>query len=286
MIIENDVLISTVRPNLNAVAKIGKELDGAIASTGFCVLRCDQNRLDARYLFHWVRTPTFIGEIVKQATGASYPAVSDRIIKESQIPLPPLAEQKRIADILDKADAIRRKRQESQRLIQNQRISAFLNYFGTPALNTKGWQTAEIAKVCIKVTDGTHDTPPRQNEGILLLTGKNVRPFKVDLSQAEYVSLDVHHEIYRRCNPEYGDILYTNIGVNVGTAVMNPFEFEFSMKNVALLKPITSGLHRAIWSFWQMTNNFYTVCSCRHLEARLKFLSLASIRKARFQYLT
>ena len=48
----NDILVSTVRPNLNGVAQLGVDHDGAIASTGFCVLRANPDVLDSRYLFH------------------------------------------------------------------------------------------------------------------------------------------------------------------------------------------------------------------------------------------
>jgi type I restriction enzyme S subunit len=97
-----DVLVSTVRPNLNCVAYVPGELEGAIASTGFCVLRPNKQALDSRYLFHWVQSEAFIGDMDSKATGASYPAVSDSIIHASEIPLPPLEEQRRIAAILDK----------------------------------------------------------------------------------------------------------------------------------------------------------------------------------------
>jgi type I restriction enzyme, S subunit len=97
-----DVLVSTVRPNLNCVAYVPGELEGAIASTGFCVLRPDKQALDSRYLLHWVQSKAFIGDMVSKATGASYPAVSDSIIYASEIPLPPLEDQRRIAAILDK----------------------------------------------------------------------------------------------------------------------------------------------------------------------------------------
>lgn len=83
-----DVLISTVRPNLNAVALVSDSLKDATASTGYCVLRC-KSLLDERFLFYWVRSTYFIDDMVSQATGASYPAVSDKVIKESKIPLPP-----------------------------------------------------------------------------------------------------------------------------------------------------------------------------------------------------
>jgi len=108
-----DVLVSTVRPNLNAVAVVPDELDGAIASTGFCVLRVEPRLASNRYVFHWVRTSQFVNEMSRLATGASYPAVSDRIILNSKIPAHLVKEQQRIAAILDKADAIRRKRRET-----------------------------------------------------------------------------------------------------------------------------------------------------------------------------
>jgi type I restriction enzyme, S subunit len=110
LISKGDILVSTVRPNLNGVAPVIDSFDGATASTGFCVLRPRSEKLSSNYLLHWVRSPQFINHMVREATGASYPAVSDRIIKASHIPLPPLDEQRRIAAILDKADALRRKR--------------------------------------------------------------------------------------------------------------------------------------------------------------------------------
>ena len=112
-----DVIVSTVRPNLNAVAVIPDEMDGATASTGFAVLRPNPNKLAGRYLFHWVKSPSFIADMVKQATGQSYPAVSDKIVRRSRIPLPPLGEQRRIAAILDQTDALRRSRQRAMETI-------------------------------------------------------------------------------------------------------------------------------------------------------------------------
>jgi type I restriction enzyme S subunit len=148
-----DILVSTVRPNLNAVAMVPKHLTNAIASTGFCVLRCHPKKLDHRYLFHWVRTEQFVGDMVRQATGASYPAVSDRIIKDSKIPMPPLPEQKRIADILDKADAIRRKRREARNIVDDVIPSLFREMFGDPRANRYDLQKQPLREL-IRVKSG------------------------------------------------------------------------------------------------------------------------------------
>jgi type I restriction enzyme S subunit len=154
----NDVLVSTVRPNLNAVAVVPEELNGAIASTGFCVLRSHPERLCHRYLYHWVRSPFFVADMVRKATGASYPAVSDAIIKASMLPLPPLSEQKRIADILDKADSIRRKRQEALNKIETLSLSSYRHQFGHPIAASDSLPLGE----CVTMLSG--GTPSKSND--------------------------------------------------------------------------------------------------------------------------
>lgn len=142
-----DILVSTVRPNLNAVAHLDSQFDGATASTGFTVLRTKPQKLDSRYLYYWVRTPYFIKDMVRRSTGASYPAVSDSIIKEYGIPLGALEEQRRIAALLDRADAVRRKRKEAITLTEELLRSAFLEMFGDPATNPKGWETVNLGNL-------------------------------------------------------------------------------------------------------------------------------------------
>jgi len=152
---QGDVLVSTVRPNLNAVAMVPQDLDGQIASTGFCVLRSDGTNLCNRYLFHWVQSPPFIAAMTRQATGASYPAVSDRIVKCSPLPLPPLAEQKRIADILDKADDVRRKRRESHRVAKRLPLIIFSEMFMQTIKDEDATRTlGSLADIASGVTKG------------------------------------------------------------------------------------------------------------------------------------
>ena len=76
--------------------------------------------------------------MVRRATGASYPAVSDRIVCESKVPLPPLDEQKRIAEILDKADALRAKRRAALAQLDILTQSIFLDMFGDPRHESEG----------------------------------------------------------------------------------------------------------------------------------------------------
>ena len=68
-----DVLVSTVRPNLNAVAQVPSEFDGATASTGFCVLRPRPGTLDGAYLLHWVRSSRFVSDNGETSYGSELP---------------------------------------------------------------------------------------------------------------------------------------------------------------------------------------------------------------------
>jgi len=140
-----DVLVSTVRPNLNGVALVPAELDGATASTGFCVIRPNPKLLNSSFVFHWVKSPSFVSSMVNQATGASYPAVSDRIVLDSRISLPPLLEQRRIAAILEKADALRTKRREALAQLDRLAQSIFIEMFGDPMSPTARWQPVPVS---------------------------------------------------------------------------------------------------------------------------------------------
>ena len=129
----DDVLVATVRPNLNGVTLVNGAHHGMTASTGYCVLRPDKDKLDSRFLFHWVKTGVFVQRMVDVATGANYPAVSDAKVKASKILLPPLAEQKRLAGILDAADALRAKRREALAQLDTLLQSTFLDMFSPPS---------------------------------------------------------------------------------------------------------------------------------------------------------
>jgi type I restriction enzyme S subunit len=114
VVFPDDILVSTVRPRLNAVALVPYHLLNAIASTGFCVLRPRSNLLLPGYLFHFVTTDPFVQCLVSRQKGGSYPAVTDGDVLSVLLPLPPLSEQQRIVEILQETDEIRRLRAEAE----------------------------------------------------------------------------------------------------------------------------------------------------------------------------
>ena len=103
----------------------------------------DENTLNARYLYHFMSL--YVGQLRRMRIGGVIKYIKLGYLTEAEIPLPPLLEQRRIATILDKADAIRQKRQEALALTDEFLRSAFLEMFGDPVTNPKGWEVAGLA---------------------------------------------------------------------------------------------------------------------------------------------
>jgi len=96
----DDVLFATVRPMLKRIALVPPELNGAIASTGYCILRCEKAKADPGFFYSFLITDHFNARMAGLERGASYPAVRDSDVTASWLPLPPLPEQTQIAHIL------------------------------------------------------------------------------------------------------------------------------------------------------------------------------------------
>ena len=114
----NDVIISTVRPNLKATALVPEFLDDQICSTGFCVLRPTE-RVNHYYLYAITRMEWFTALLVSKVRGASYPAVTDKVILEIEIPAPVISNQKKFADLVQKVEKIKEKQRESKVELDN-----------------------------------------------------------------------------------------------------------------------------------------------------------------------
>ena len=158
----NDVMVSTTRPYLNAVAIVPPELDGQIGSTGFCVLRPFPD-LDHEFLFAFVRSDVFIRGLSLRVKGALYPAVSNQVVREQSIPLPPLPEQKRIVGLLNERLAIverARMAVQAQLDAANALPATFLRrVFPKPGQDLPcGWHFARLGEVCKVIGGSTPDS--------------------------------------------------------------------------------------------------------------------------------
>jgi len=96
-----DILFSTVRTYLKNIAQVPAEFDNQVASTGFCVIRPVENLIDHRFVFFYILSNQFLEPLNTLQIGAVYPTVKDKDVFNQPFPLPPLADQIRIAKLLD-----------------------------------------------------------------------------------------------------------------------------------------------------------------------------------------
>jgi type I restriction enzyme, S subunit len=152
-----DVLVSSA----NSWNLVGKccwvpELKSPASFGGFVsVLRADTSKVDARYLYHWFSTPrtqATVRSFGRQTTNISN-LDFDRCLK-LPLPLPLLAEQRRIAEVLDRADELRAKRREALAHLDDLTQSIFLDTFGDPVQNTRGWSRLPLSAVLERIDSG------------------------------------------------------------------------------------------------------------------------------------
>ncbi len=198
--------------------------------------KIDENIIYKPYLVYFIKSSNDILNALKR--GATIQGISIEVLKSLQIPLPPMETQKQIAKTLDTVTELLALHKQQLTELDHLIKSVFYDMFGDPVVNEKGWVIKSLEELCHKITDGTHHSPENLKVGeYKYITAKNINRDGFDFSELTYVSEEVHKQIYSRCNPEYGDILYIKDGVTTGIAQINTLTEEFSMlSSVALLK--------------------------------------------------
>lgn len=208
---KSDVLLAKITPCFeNGKCLRPNQIRNKIGfgSTEFHVLRADPEKIDNNYLFYmlWNQNFRFLGE-VSMSGAAGQKRISTIFLKEFEIPLPPLMEQKRIATILDKANAISRKRQQSIQLANEFLRSVFLDMFGDPVNNTKGFLVGTIRDLVESATYGSSAKASESNgEFPMLRMGNLTYSGTIDLTNLKYIDLQ------EKDKPKYlitkGDLLF------------------------------------------------------------------------------
>ncbi len=239
----DDILVSTVRPNLNAVATVPGYLDGQIASTGFCVLRPNPKRLRPQYLFYYSQTETFVSYLSRVATGASYPAVTDSDVLEMPIPLPHLSEQKRIEGLLERADRLRRMRRYAIELSDTFLSAAFLELFGDPRENPRKWPNQYLSDVCLRFSDGPFGSNLKSEHyrpsGVRVIRLNNIGIGEFLNGNQAFISAE-HFGTLRKHECLPGDVLIGTLGDPNLRACIQPAEIKVALNKADCIQARTN----------------------------------------------
>jgi type I restriction enzyme S subunit len=154
-----DVLLNITGASIGRVTAFDLKNIRANVNQHVCVIRPKSNILFGRYLAHFLSSPEFQAEIDRIQHGGTRQALTFSQIADFQIPLLPLMEQQRIAQILDKAEALRAKRSAALPRLDTLTQSIFLELFGDPKLNQKKWPTHRIGSVISEMHGGASLKP-------------------------------------------------------------------------------------------------------------------------------
>lgn len=271
----DDVLVSTVRPNLNAVAKIPSTFNGHIASTGFCVLRATE-KIDPGFLFHFVQTQAFIQQCINKSTGISYPSTTANKIREIQIPLPPLEEQRRIARVLSIVESANQHYLETCSKINTLRDNYFLTIISN---QSKILRSEALEEVVDSVIDCPHSTPKWTESGIPCIWTNNLRKGYFNWDAPRFVSSETYKSRSARAYLQEGDIILSREGT-VGVAAIIPRNFKGCMgQRLVQVRPNSSSIPGP----WVLASLLYLLDPVRisnfMVGATSKHLNVRDLRK-------
>ena len=242
---------------------------------GLAAIRGNPQKLDTGFLRHVLSN----GYAVFQArgVGSTFINISGEELARFEIPQVLMQEQRRIAEILDKAEALRVKRLAALDRLDTLAQSVFLDMFGDPATNPREFPIARMGEVC-DVRDGTHDSPRYVSQGgYPLVTSKNVTLGTVDLTDVNYISEADYDQINKRSKVDRGDIILPMIGT-IGSPVLVEDEPHYAIKNVALIKFTTTSPLAVFVRHILSGRYFDNIVSQKNRGGTQKFVSLGDLR--------
>jgi type I restriction enzyme, S subunit len=142
---------------------------------------------------------------------------------------------------------------------------------------------AKLEDICIQVTDGTHDSPKLREKGIPFIKGKHISGGTIDFANSDFISYPDHKKVIARSKPEEGDILFSNIG-SVGDAARVDVDFEFSIKNVALLKPDPEKINARYLYYYVISPKFQDEIASQVSGSAQPFIGLSRLRDCVIRY--
>ena len=213
-----------------------------------------------------------------QVHGATMKHITKKNFDAFPVNLPPLPQQQKIANILDAADALRLNDKALIAKYDKLTQALFLDMFGDPVSNPKGWEKVELGKV-LDVRDGTHDSPKYKENGYPLVTSKNIKNGKLILDDVNYISEEDYNKINLRSKVDIGDIIMPMIGT-IGNPLLVDFEVNFAIKNVALFKFKDNSIITNKTLLNLLNGHFLErFSSLNNKGGTQKFVSLGDIRK-------
>ena len=264
---ENSVLFSSRAP----IGHVAINTIPMCTNQGFKSFVPKADLLDSQYLYYWLKAnKEYLQDL---GVGATFKEISKTVIANVEIPLPPLAEQRRIASILDQADELRQKRQQAIEKLDQLLQATFIDIFGDPVSNPKGWDLKPVGEISESKLGKMLDKKKQssENDQYKYLRNANVQWFKFDLS--DVFDMEFNEKDRKNCELKFGDILVCEGGEPGRAAIWkNDLENCFFQKALHRVRlDMTQILPEYfVWLFWFYSKNggfddHITVATIAHL---------------------
>ncbi|MCX8478546.1 MAG: restriction endonuclease subunit S [Chitinophagales bacterium] len=226
----NDILLVKDGATTGKASFVSSDFPLADAAINEHVFRIElkEDLIYPKYCFYFLVSTEGQKNIMSDFRGATVGGISKSILDKIQIPLPPLATQKRIAEILDSADALMRKDQELLKKYDELAQVIFINMFGDPVKNDKGWEVKTIKSTTNILTYGLTVRPKYIDKGFPLISARELRKGFVNFEDAPKISHADFSKLSDKCKPQKGDILFSKTG-SIGLSAIVDSSQEFAV---------------------------------------------------------
>lgn len=273
---KDDIVIAASSGSLDVVGKAGRALEDFNGGFGaFCKVLRPRKVVDPAYFAQFFKTMDYRRKVSSLAAGANINNLRNEDLDDLQIPLPPLAEQKRIAAILDAADALRAKRRESLAQLDALLQSTFLHLFGDPVTNPN-IESAAIDGLVTKFIDYRGKSPEKSVGGIALITAKIVKNKEVK-EPNEFIPEASYEGWMRRGIPTPGDVIITTEAPMGEVALVPSYKAAFAQR-LLVLQPDKAKVE-STYLMWALTMPFVL----RQLRQRSTGSTVTGIRSKEFK---
>ncbi|MBQ8967184.1 restriction endonuclease subunit S [Ruminococcus sp.] len=240
---------------------------------GWLVIRDENDSFDKDYLYYYLSSPIMYQHFKSLAVGGVVNNLNSKMVRNVEVPLPPLETQRQIAANLDKVthtiDLCNAILEKLDLLVKSRFVEMFCN--------TDDRRT--IADICSIITDGTHQPPKFTQDGIPFLFVSNIVTNEITYNAEKFISEETYDELYKRTPIEIGDIVLSTVGSYGHPAVVKTNKKFLFQRHIAYLKPISSVVNSIYLHSAILSND-----AQRQIEERVKgiaqkTLNLSEIRK-------
>ncbi len=216
---------------------IDKENQHSIYSTGFAAVRPKDGIITARCLYHLVTSDDFLKQKDLNCSGATQKAITNEGMKKIIVSIPDIEDQERIAKILDKVDELIRMLYRNSSIFDEIVKSRFVEMFGDPVQNKKGWDKIPIEEICQSIVDCPHSTPnyTKEDTGYMCIRTSVVKKNRILWDEVEFISEEEYIQRIQRKKPEKGDVIYTREGAILGIAAIIDRDYNVALGQRSML---------------------------------------------------